>query len=116
MKTLYLLRHAKSSWKDPGLDDLDRPLNKRGRETAKTMAAHLRRAKITFDLVLCSTAVRAKQTLEPIAKAIKPPRVVFESRIYGLGKAVRTHSATARMNGGPVIDPNSDEPTKPSPI
>ena len=37
-------------------------------------------------------------------------------RIYGLGKAVRTHSATARMNGGPVIDPNSDEPTKPSPI
>ena len=86
MKTLYLLRHAKSSWKDPGLDDLDRPLNKRGRETAKTMAAHLRRAKITFDLVLCSTAVRAKQTLEPIAKAIKPPRVVFESRIYGVAQ------------------------------
>jgi phosphohistidine phosphatase len=50
MKTLYLLRHA-SSWKDPGLDDLDRPLNKRGRETAKTMAAYLRRAKITPDVV-----------------------------------------------------------------
>src|SRR6516165_4093550 len=49
MKTLYLLRHAKSSWKDRGLDDLDRPLNKRGRETAKTMAAYLRRAKITPD-------------------------------------------------------------------
>ena len=86
MKTLYLLRHAKSSWKDRGLDDLDRPLNKRGRETAKTMAAHLRRAKITFDLVLCSTAARAKQTLEPIAKAIKPPRVVFESRIYAVAQ------------------------------
>ena len=86
MKTLYLLRHAKSSWKDPGLADLDRPLNKRGRETAKTMAAYLRRAKITPDVVLCSTAVRAKQTLEPIAKAIKPPRVVFESRIYGVAQ------------------------------
>jgi phosphohistidine phosphatase len=82
MKTLYLLRHAKSSWKDPGLDDLDRPLNKRGRETAKTMAAYLRRAKIKPDVVLCSTALRAKQTLEPIAKAIKPPGVAFESRIY----------------------------------
>ena len=86
MKTLYLLRHAKSSWKDRGLDDLDRPLNKRGRETAKTMAAYLRRAKITPDVVLCSTAVRAKQTLEPIAKAIKPPRVAFESRIYGVAQ------------------------------
>jgi len=65
MKTLYLLRHAKSSWKNPGLDDLDRPLNKRGRETAKTMAAHLRRAKITFDLVLCSTAVVARGCIRP---------------------------------------------------
>jgi phosphohistidine phosphatase len=71
---------------DPGLDDLDRPLNKRGRETAKTMAAYLRRAKITPDLVLCSTAVRAKQTLEPIANAIKPLRVAFESRIYGVAQ------------------------------
>src|ERR1700751_1034506 len=50
MKTLYLLRHAKSSWKDPGLDDLDRPLNKRGRETAKTMAAYLRRANANAGL------------------------------------------------------------------
>jgi phosphohistidine phosphatase len=86
MKTLYLLRHAKSSWKDPGLDDLDRPLNKRGRETAKTMAAYLRRVKITPDVVLCSTAVRTQQTLKPITKAIKPPRVAFESRIYGVAQ------------------------------
>jgi hypothetical protein len=93
MKTLYLLGHAKSSWKDRGLDDLDRPLNKRGRETAKTMAAYLRRAKITPDLVLCSTAVRAKQTLEPIAKAIKLPRVAFESLIYGIMEAEAAQSA-----------------------
>src|SRR5215469_5056059 len=86
MKTLYLFRNPKPSGKDLALDNLDRPLNKRGRETAKTMAAYLRRAKITPDLVVCSTAVRAKQTLEPIAKAIKPPRVAFESRIYGVAQ------------------------------
>jgi phosphohistidine phosphatase len=82
MKTLHLLRHAKSSWKDPGLDDHDRPLSKRGRETAKTIAAYLRRAKIAPDLVICSTAVRARQTLDPIAKAIKRPKVILEREIY----------------------------------
>jgi phosphohistidine phosphatase len=82
MKTLHLLRHAKSSWKDPGLDDHDRPLSKRGRETARGIAAYLRRAKIVPDLVICSTAVRAQQTLDPIAKAIKPLKVVLEKGIY----------------------------------
>src|SRR5260221_6395702 len=82
MKALHLLRHAKSSWKDPGLDDHDRPLSKRGRETARAIAAYLRQAKIVPDLVICSTAVRARQTLDPIAKAIKPPRVILEKEIY----------------------------------
>ena len=68
MKSLHLLRHAKSSWKDPGLNDHDRPLSKRGRQTAKMMAAYLRRAKIAPDLEICSTAMRAQQTLDPIAK------------------------------------------------
>jgi phosphohistidine phosphatase len=75
MKTLYLLRHAKSSWKDARLDDHERPLNRRGRQVAKTMAEYLRRAKV-------APAVRAKQTLDPIAKRIKPPKVVFERGIY----------------------------------
>ena len=82
MKTLHLLRHAKSSWKDPSLDDHERPLAKRGRKTAKTIAVHLRHAKVMPDLVICSTAARARQTLDPIAKAIKPPKVVFETGIY----------------------------------
>src|SRR5260221_9732237 len=82
MKTLHLLRHAKSSWKDPGLDDHDRPLSKRGRETAKGIAAYLRRAKIAPDLVICSTAVRARQTFDPIAKTTKPPKIVLEKGIY----------------------------------
>ena len=83
MKSLHLLRHAKSSWKHPGLNDHDRPLSKRGRQTAKMMAAYLRRAKIAPDLVICSTAMRARQTLDPIAKATKPPKVVLEREIYG---------------------------------
>ena len=82
MKSLHLLRHAKSSWKDPGLNDHDRPLSKRG-QTAKMMAAYLRRAKIAPDLVICSTAMRALQTLDPIAKAKKPPKIVLEREIYG---------------------------------
>jgi phosphohistidine phosphatase SixA len=59
------------------------PLSKRGRQTAKMMAAYLRRAKIAPDLVICSTAMRAQQTLDPIAKAKKPPKVVLEREIYG---------------------------------
>jgi phosphohistidine phosphatase len=82
MKTLYLLRHAKSSWKNPGLDDHERPLNRRGRQVAKRMAEYLWRTKVAPDVVLCSTAVRAKQTLDPIAKRIRPPKVVFERGIY----------------------------------
>jgi len=83
MKSLHLLRHAKSSWKDPGLNDHDRPLNKRGRQTAKMMAAYFRRAKIAPDLVICSTAVRAQQTLDPIIKATKkPPKIVLVRGIH----------------------------------
>jgi phosphohistidine phosphatase len=83
MKSLHLLRHAKSSWKDPGLNDHDRPLSKRGRQAAKMMAAYLRRSKIAPDLVICSTAMRAQQTLGPIANAKKPPKVILEREIYG---------------------------------
>jgi phosphohistidine phosphatase len=82
MRTFHLLRHAKSSWNNPGLDDHDRPLNKRGRQTAKAIAGYFRRAKIAPDVVICSTAVRARQTLDPIAKARKPPKVVIERGIY----------------------------------
>jgi phosphohistidine phosphatase len=80
---LYLLRHAKSSWKDPGLDDHDRPLNKRARQAAKIMATYLRRSEIRPDLVICSTATRAKQTLDPIVKAVNPPKIILERKIYG---------------------------------
>ena len=98
MKSLHLLRHAKSSWKDPGRNDHDRPLSKRGRQTAKMMAAYLRRAKIAPDLVICSTAMRARQTLDPIAKAKKPPKVVLERESLWRG-ATSTMGATLEPSG-----------------
>jgi phosphohistidine phosphatase len=83
MKLLYLLRHAKSSWKDPGLNDHDRPLNRRGRHAARIMATYLRRSEIRPDLVICSTATRAKETVDPIVKAVNLPKVILERKIYG---------------------------------
>lgn len=56
---MYLIRHAKSSWKDPGLDDHQRPLNKRGENDAPLMAKILKKKNIKPDLILSSTAVRA---------------------------------------------------------
>src|SRR5262249_52446572 len=84
MKTLHLLRHAKSTWRDIGLDDHDRPLSKRGRGAARAMAKHMKRAGIEPDIVLCSTAVRARGTLKPIAKRLKPGKVMFERGIYAV--------------------------------
>src|SRR5947199_1916614 len=67
LKTLLLLRHAKSSWDDPGLADHDRPLAPRGRKASKLIGAHLRSEQIGVSLVLCSSARRARQTLDLVA-------------------------------------------------
>ena len=69
MKTLLLLRHAKSSWDDPSLADFDRPLADRGRRAATTMAGYLKREKIRPDLILCSAARRARETMELVQTA-----------------------------------------------
>jgi phosphohistidine phosphatase len=61
MKTLLILRHAKSSWKDLELQDHDRPLNKRGKQDALRMGKLLRREDLIPDLIVSSTAVRAKK-------------------------------------------------------
>lgn len=63
MKSLFLLRHAKSSWADPGMDDFDRPLNARGREAAQAVGREMRRLGLRFDAVVCSPATRAVETL-----------------------------------------------------
>lgn len=82
-KRLYLLRHAKSSWKQPELADHERPLAGRGRRAAKTIARHLREHEIEPELVLCSTARRARETLERVAPTLVTAAVRHEPQLYG---------------------------------
>jgi phosphohistidine phosphatase len=83
VKRIHVLRHAKSSWKDPALVDHDRPLAGRGRRAATAMRKHLRAQRIDPDLVLCSTAVRARQTLARIEPALGRQEVKVERALYG---------------------------------
>jgi phosphohistidine phosphatase len=68
VKYLYLIRHAKSSWSDPSLDDFDRPLNKRGKKDGPVMAKRLADRGVRPDLVVSSPAKRAKKTASYMAK------------------------------------------------
>jgi phosphohistidine phosphatase len=63
-RRLIFLRHAKSSWSEPGMADFDRPLNHRGRESAPAMGKKLRDEQIAVDIILASTAARVRQTLD----------------------------------------------------
>lgn len=64
MKSLLLLRHAKSSWKDPSLADHERPLNNRGKRAAPIMGNLLMQENLVPDYILCSTAKRARETVK----------------------------------------------------
>ena len=68
MKTLLIMRHAKSSWKEQELPDHDRPLKKRGRKDINNMAKILKKKTLVPDLILSSTAVRAKDTANLMAE------------------------------------------------
>jgi phosphohistidine phosphatase len=84
LKSLYLLRHAKSSWDKPDLADHDRPLASRGQRAAARMAVHIRTANVHPELVLCSSAVRALQTYRAIAPALAPSvELSVEDALYG---------------------------------
>jgi phosphohistidine phosphatase len=86
MKCLFLLRHAKSSWDQPGVRDFDRPLNDRGRDAAVRVGRELARVGIGFDLVLASPARRVVETLEKLAVGYgRPLNPRFEPRIYEAG-------------------------------
>jgi phosphohistidine phosphatase len=83
MKTVYLLRHAKSSWDDASLSDHDRPLNGRGRSAAPRVGFWMRGAEHPPDLVLCSTATRTRQTLEAVLSQLNvEPAVEFREDLY----------------------------------
>ncbi len=86
MKTLFLLRHAKSSWKDDTLPDFDRPLNRRGKRAAEAMGHYLKNSVAAPELVLCSPALRARKTLRRLLKAAKwSTEVRYDQRIYEAG-------------------------------
>ena len=84
MKTLFLIRHAKSSWDDPALADQQRPLNDRGRREASEMGKRLAKRDPRPDLMLSSPALRALKTAQLIARKLgcKRKHVVVDTRLY----------------------------------
>lgn len=86
MKTLFLLRHAKSSWKDDSLDDFDRPLKKKGLGDAQLIGKLMRQREIPLDLVISSSAERARQTTQLVLmSADKRVELKFDERLYEAG-------------------------------
>lgn len=87
MKSLFLVRHAKSSWKFPELDDFERPLNKRGKTDAPLMGKLLKSKKVHPDIILSSSAIRAASTAKIIAKALAYPveDILLKNEIYDAG-------------------------------
>jgi phosphohistidine phosphatase len=98
-KQLFALRHAKSSWDDPGLDDHERPLAPRGRRAAQLISAYLRASKIEPALVLCSSARRARETLESVAPGCV---TVIEPELYAANAA----TVLERLRGVPPATPS----------
>jgi len=84
MKTLIVVRHAKSSWNDPDMKDHDRPLNERGKKDAPAMAKRLQKSGILVDLFLSSTALRARSTAKHFANEFDAGKkqFVLEEKLY----------------------------------
>jgi phosphohistidine phosphatase len=83
MKTLLVLRHAKSSWNDPALDDHERPLNKRGQRDAPRMGELVREYGLIPDVVISSDAVRARRTAEAVAEAARyAGEILLDPHLY----------------------------------
>jgi len=88
MKTLLVLRHAKSSWSDPALDDHERPLNTRGRRDAPRMGKLVRECGLIPDVVISSDAVRARLTAEAVVEAARHAgEILLDRRLYMAGPA-----------------------------
>ncbi len=83
-RELILIRHTKSSWADLGMRDFDRPLKKDRTDDAKNMAKHLKELNLKPDLILCSPALRTKQTVEFFCDKLKYDfnDIVFDMRLY----------------------------------
>jgi len=82
LKQILLLRHAKSSWGDPILGDFSRPLNERGKRAAVAMGRQLKRLKLIPQVILCSSAMRTRETYEGLGAAVEGIPVEFTEAIY----------------------------------
>src|SRR5262245_6519266 len=84
MKTLLLVRHAKSSWDDPSQKDFDRPLNARGKKDAPDMAKRVHEKKIIIDTFVSSPAKRAKKTAQAFAEEFGKDKeeILFKPELY----------------------------------
>jgi phosphohistidine phosphatase len=100
MIRLLLLRHAKSDWSDAGLADRDRPLSKRGRESAPVIGRHMREKGWIPDLVLSSPATRTRQTLGLVLDRIgTSPNITFDETLYDFGSGERLLAAIKEHGG-----------------
>lgn len=99
MKTLFILRHAKSSWEDEKLADFDRPLNKRGLEAAPLVGEAIRQNKFKIDLIVSSPATRAAQTATMVREAAQiEAEIKFDERIYEASSHRLLHIASELDN------------------
>ena len=96
MRTLLLLRHAKSSWDHSALEDFDRPLAPRGEKAAPLVASYLKKMGLRPDLVLCSPALRARQTWSLVARSLDSKIAVNELRDLYLSSPGRLLDAIRR--------------------
>ena len=106
MKTVLLLRHAKSAWGDAGLADHERPLNRRGERAAEAMAQHIAKKAPRPDLILCSTAARSRQTLAPLVHCLAAPAppILLEKGLYLASEAaLLTRLQDAPSEAGTVL-------------
>lgn len=92
MKTLLLVRHAKSDWGNPVLEDFDRPLNERGKRDTPAMARRLLDKNINIDAIISSPAKRAAKTAKAFAESydLKKSRLQFKEELYMAGSAAFT--------------------------
>ena len=106
MRTLYLLRHAKSSWKDESIPDFDRPLKKRGREAAEGVGKTLASERLSSPVLISSPALRTRETTEIVLKAGNlEANVSYDERIYeaDLSRLLRVLADVAANEKGLIL-------------
>jgi phosphohistidine phosphatase len=110
MLTLSLLRHAKSSWSAARLKDIERPLNERGEAAAPRMGAFMARHGLVPELVLCSPAVRTRQTLDLVLPRLKAsPEIIYDNTLYlGAPAAMlkRLRKVSAKVHHAMIVGHN----------